>query len=695
MSLLRIVARKNKNEVKSRFRTPLSARLIALFFCALFVVSLALPTYSSIVLAAPQDVKLPDALPVTNSKQAAAVDAQMAKDEKASNAALSGQRLSGPQTQPSKPGSKHAEIVSKRTANSETFDTGGGQMEVRQYMSRIHYKPSGSSSWQKIDTSVEIDTNAADSTNLLGEALSWVKGQTQDLTTYKVKANDWQARFAASDDPVGMVRIEADGKKISFSPRNAASVTPVVTKAADGQTELIKYINLWPETDVVYTVKSDMLKEEIVLKSAQAATTFGFDVTGANLIKNKEGGFDIQGVKQELSGLVVILQKAGPSSEKVVTQDYQDGVLTIKLDQSWLNKQAINQFPLIVDPTWGRTGNISWNYTAYKSDGFPCSSSVCFVNAGTLYDNGWKSWRSVFYVDYSALRGKILTESAMYLRQANRGYLAGASGGHWYELSNARCFGFDCINWDRPRTSAWFDFEGNIDTRPIIQSAIDANHWDQSFIINGEEGAWDSRKGFDPDLSYVWFRYSTAPPTPVIISPQVEQTFVDPQVSFQLGPVADPDSDPVTYKFVVSTGQGGTGTVIDSGFSASTQWTVPDGVLQDGNTYYVRAYSSDPYSWSAPSADVKFKVDMRRGRDKTQSADTVGPVSVDLATGNVYTGISSHDTTALGGNLGVSLDYNSPLRNRNGLVGRYWNTSQASPVPANIRPKVTMLDTRS
>jgi len=128
--------------------------------------------------------------------------------------------------------SKPVEITSKRTANTKTFDLGNGKMEVRKYMGPVHYKENGT--WNQIDTRLVEDTNAAESSNPLGKAIAWAKSETQTLHTYKVKANDWQAKFAASDDPVGMVRIEAGTEKISFSPRNAkAGVVPEVR--TDGQ----------------------------------------------------------------------------------------------------------------------------------------------------------------------------------------------------------------------------------------------------------------------------------------------------------------------------------------------------------------------------------------------------------------------------------------------------------------------------
>jgi RHS repeat-associated protein len=126
---------------------------------------------------------------------------------------------------------------------------------------------------------------------------------------------------------------------------------------------------------------------------------------------------------------------------------------------------------------------------------------------------------------------------------------------------------------------------------------------------------------------------------------------------------------------LVSSGPGASGALITSGKQAATQWTIPDNILQDGSTYYVQARSFDPMTgaYSAWGTSVPFRIDMRTGKDKTQTFDSLGPVDVDLATGNVMTSESSHTSSALGGSLGVDLSYNSPLRARNGLVGQYWN----------------------
>ncbi len=658
------------------------AQLIALFFCLSFVVSITLPPVSAYALSKPEDATYPGALDTTKSNIKPAADATPSISGETHDTALASDQDSGPGK---KQQSKHEEIVTKRTANTKTFDMGNGKLEVRNYMGPVHFKTDGH--WKQIDTSLVEDANAAESTNLLGKGIAWVKGKTQTLHTYKVKANDWQAKFAASDDPIGMVRVQAGGKNVQFSPKGAkAGVTPTVQKNDQG-VETVTYKDLWPGVDVVYMVKNETLKEEIHLKSNSAATDFSYDIKGASLQKNANGGFSIDGTKQTLSELSVTLQKAGPTSEKVVSQNYKNGVLRISLDKSWLKKQANEQFPVVIDPTWSNSSTVSWGYTSYKSDGYVCSPAVCYMNAGELYDNGWKNWRTVFCTgDISFLSGKVLLGSSMYLQQANRSYLVGYNGPRYYIMQHASYFGYNGMDGGAPANSGLVNYGDGIDTTAMVRFEVSRADWGPCWSLWGEEYAANTWKGFDADISYMAYAYSTTPATPTVVSPQPEQTFTDPQVSFQVNPVGDADGDAVQYYFRIATGADGeTGTIINSGDLNTTQWTVPDGILQDGKTYYLHAYTRDPYAYSAPSAPIKFKIDSRRGKDKTQTYDTVGPVSVDLTNGNVSTSVSSHDTTALGGSLGVSLDYNSPMRSRQGLVGSYWNNTSQSGSPVVTR----------
>src|SRR5690606_31785244 len=123
------------------------------------------------------------------------------------------------------------------------------------------------------------------------------------------------------------------------------------------------------------------------------------------------------------------------------------------------------------------------------------------------------------------------------------------------------------------------------------------------------------------------------PSAPSIESPVANAVYVDPQASFKVHAATNPNgSTPLQYQFLVSAGPGGAGGLITSGWLGALQWTVPDGILQDGSTYYVQARSYDPITGttSAWGVSVPFRIDMRTGRDNTQTYDTLGPIGVNL-----------------------------------------------------------------
>ncbi len=65
-------------------------------------------------------------------------------------------------------------------------------------------------------------------------------------------------------------------------------------------------------------------------------------------------------------------------------------------------------------------------------------------------------------------------------------------------------------------------------------------------------------------------------------------------------------------------------------------------------------------------------------------------MTVNLATGNVSTSLSTHSIKALGGALGVGLEYNSPILSRPGLLAEYFNNNSltGAPVFSRVEPQV-------
>ena len=234
--------------------------------------------------------------------------------------AQSGQTLQGKADKPSY--ATEEEIIEKRTADSKTFRTKDGKIKTRQYTDRKHFKQDGA--WKQIDSSLIEDKNAADATNVFGEAWGAVRSWFTDTTTYTVKTNDWQARLAPTDNADGMIRVRKGDSQIGFKPVNAKAVAPVI-KMVDGKQHVI-YADVWSGVDLEYTVYGSELKENIIFKHKDATANVQFEVIGANLKPSSDGkdgtAFDIEGALGDQFGINpanLILNTFGHETDHKVT----------------------------------------------------------------------------------------------------------------------------------------------------------------------------------------------------------------------------------------------------------------------------------------------------------------------------------------------------------------------------------------
>lgn len=185
--------------------------------------------------------------------------------------------------------------------------------------------------------------------------------------------------------------------------------------------------------------------------------------------------------------------------------------------------------------------------------------------------------------------------------------------------------------------------------------------------------------------------YERIPPVP-----QPDDAFNTPVVNtttplLAVGAVADPDGQDVYYWFRgTPSPDAETGNqVIDSGWLKASQTTTagcpatdvcfapPPGRLSDGATYYWHVYSYDNMGWRQPKWVRSFRVDLHRGADDPMPRDGVGPVSVNLASGDVEFAHAGPSATTAGGPVGLGLTYSSQtlssLLPTNGLTGAYYN----------------------
>jgi len=697
-----------------------------------FLASTAIPTASAVALsieashaktgidkhATPLDQKTttqehsfgsPGGMAPTIAKNKAAADTRAVGtlSQLGKTAATGGEALKGIAE---KPKITPHELTDRRTATSSVSVAADGSLHERRYAVPQFFKQDGS--WKTINNTLSEDKNAGDAGTAVGRAFGQVESWLSPTTTFKASGNAWESRFAPSNSDKGMVRIKKGNDQIGLAPVNAKSVAPVITTDKDGK-QTVHYYDLWPGVNVEYSVHNDSVKENIILKDKNATNKVDFKVIGANL-KQKDAG-DNQGHYYQLQGSMndefavapanLILNNFGFVTENnVFNQSYDNGTITLSVDKNYLNNLPGKAFPAVIDPTFRSTfgTRAGGNYVSLKSDGYVCYSNVCNPYAGSLFDsnNVLRYWRGAFMAPYDQFRdgNNILTNATLHLTQrTNAGFWTGTYDAHTYYVGHAVCLnGFNCLEGNAYNVAGGLATVGDINVTSIYQLLISRGDFGGWLMIGGEDGSYSSFKNFDPDNTFVDFTYGGPPAAPSIATPTANQVYTDLQPSFSVNSMSNPNgSTPLQYEVLVSSGLGASGALITSGKQNASQWTIPDGILQDGSTYYVQARSFDPITnaYSGWGTSVPFRIDSRNGKNASQTYDNLGPVSVDLATGNVSTATSSHSSDALGGALGVGLNYNSPLKSRNGLVGKYWNVAAnySGGLPSSP-PQVTRVD---
>ncbi|MGQ0742727.1 MAG: PA14 domain-containing protein, partial [Acidimicrobiales bacterium] len=144
----------------------------------------------------------------------------------------------------------------------------------------------------------------------------------------------------------------------------------------------------------------------------------------------------------------------------------------------------------------------------------------------------------------------------------------------------------------------------------------------------------------------------------------------------------------IGYWFRIATNpDAASGALINSGWLTTPTWRPPVGALAEGPTYYWSVVVTDGVQTHA-SAPRPLRIDRRLGIRPGGAADTLGPLSVNLATGALSFGLSTRAIPSPSGPLAASLTYNSSAAAPHGLTGRYWSgcdpsgTALSPPGPA-------------
>ncbi|WP_176926858.1 PA14 domain-containing protein [Actinokineospora alba] len=508
----------------------------------------------------------------------------------------------------------------------------------------------------------------------------------------KPKHHPLRPTMAESAEDANLVSVEIDGKRASLALENG----PKNTKAKVNGRK-VEYADIEAETNLEYEVTAGAVKETIKLKRmpapGKASWRFRLDTADLTPRLSADGGVELVDSTGAVRLIMPPIETWDSSGSKDAPPALTGGtyaldkvangkgwVLTVSVDEAWL-RDPKRVYPVSVDPTVALPV-VDWQ--SYKSDG-----TVLYKDGGLRIGSPMNNntvWRTAYKVDYTSLFGKNVVGAKFDVANIRDGTSVDKT---WVSnMYHAKSLDFNGLGGHLAQTMV-----GQVGTfnDPRLTGFL------QHVVGNRDPYAWFMLTGHEDPAIWTYKKLSatltvdtgTAPSAPTLAEASQDHDSVSVSTTplLAVNPVSDTDGDPVSYCFRVATGaDANSGVVVDSGCQASPQWTVPSGVLHDGVTYSWQVMASSGVTLS-PSSVWKFKVDQRIGDRGPAPVDTVGPLSVNLANGNVTTSVSSPTFTTVGGTAGITMTYNSQQQQEKGLRASYFNDlSQNGNINAGQEP---------
>jgi RHS repeat-associated protein len=499
--------------------------------------------------------------------------------------------------------------------------------------------------------------------------------------------------------------------------------------------------------DLALSLVADGVEEALTLPDARAGATYRAELTlaaGLSAANGAAGGVDVvdasgmvvatfaDGVAYDATGgghramtpATVRLVSVGPAPASAPADVLAQGLgaaqvatVEVGIDPAWLADGA-RVFPVVVDPTLTTVPPISTTtagWDTYISSASPTTANGTYphIAVGTT-DAGASKTRALLGFDVSSLYSttRYVTEAHVAVDNwwSSSGCTATPAGVSLYAITD---WGTTTVGpgvtWsNQPQVAAtaasarsFAHLSGVGSLCPAGYENLDVTRLAESWLTTaGTNLGVELRASNEADSnSFKWFNaaesgsavapylsvtYDNMPNPAVASSPPDASVLATATPTLTVATATDPDGDPVTYWFRISTAPDAESGAhqFDSQFQASTSATVPAGALSDGVTYYWHVWTYDGTIWTVAPWVRSFTVNLGMGERGSQPHDGLGGVTANLASGNLMAGVSSPTFATVGGPVGVSYTYNSSATpSTAGLVGSYYAQPNATSDP--------------
>jgi RHS repeat-associated protein len=556
------------------------------------------------------------------------------------------------------------ELVELRTANAKFFREPDGRSVGQFYSAPIHFR-SVEGVWEEIDTTLVPSTRVG--------------------FLWRISRGPVTIEFAPLARPADTVSLTSGSESLTFGPLEGAPSAPVVEGSR------ITYPNVWPDTDLVYEVLPQGLKETVVMRRDPGLERFRFSFGGSLRLASASGGrLSVRNTAgQDVWGVPAPMLTESPSegrpSANGVASFSLSGLLGLQVvdvlfDRAFL-QSPLRVWPVLLDPTV-EIDQSDGTYVDLSQSGLNFNSSA-ELQVGA--QGGLLTKRTLIEFphtgDWGTYVGKQIVYGTLNLRQWGQNSCT-AKQIDVHRVTQS--WNPDSVSWNTLPTVttnavAWSSIGcpsggwAQWDVTSAVQYVADhqGENWGFEIKANseGDPLTWkrfrSENYSVPSEWPYLYVQYNTGPPNPTLLTPSTGAILKSTRPVLTTSTVTDPDGDPVYYQVEIDN---------DSDFSSPTwrsDWqpltptiTVP--VVLDNNTvYYWHARASDEWEqgnstyengWTSSRSFTYQNLNL--GSRDYWPMWSQGPLTVNQGTGNLVLSVPGPAYPTATGSIGAAATYN-------------------------------------
>jgi RHS repeat-associated protein len=262
-------------------------------------------------------------------------------------------------------------LPEKSGARMDLYTDAGGHLQGRYSAARVNFK-NAQGDWTPIDTTLTHRSGQFTTSSFEGRF-----GGTADVPRYSETSNDVDVEVAGRSNDPSLIILGPDGTHSVTQSLSGAGPSTGTVKGSE-----ITYTDALTDTDLIITALAEGFRDTLLLKTANAPTTFTFPLALNGLTAKINDGGGIEYL--DANGTVVASSphghmndsKTDETGEGTRSQGVTYGLVTvdgnpaiqIDLDAGWLHDPT-RKFPVQVDPaTYTELGDTYLDSTTNGTD---------------------------------------------------------------------------------------------------------------------------------------------------------------------------------------------------------------------------------------------------------------------------------------------------------------------------------------